>query len=156
MISELRAGTRAQRIVPVLLLTAADVVRDGGAIRADDTLSKPFNARELIARADMQMQLGKKRRLLEQRFEERTAELRVLTEGESSSATSTACINARIPCGHVPGGPKSRDSLLQPAVASHGKHHHGRGTDKGRGLEHHHDGQVLRTGHTKMAGICAQ
>ncbi|CAK9780214.1 unnamed protein product [Cutaneotrichosporon oleaginosum] len=81
LIAELRAGTRAQRIVPILLLTAADVVRDGGTFRADDTLSKPFNARELITRADMQMQLGKKRRALEQLFEERTAELRLLTEG---------------------------------------------------------------------------
>ena len=45
-----------------------------------DYLAKPFNARELIARAHMQLQLGKKRRALEEAFDERTAELRTLTE----------------------------------------------------------------------------
>lgn len=47
-----------------------------------DYLAKPFNARELIARAHMQLQLGKRRRALEDAFEERTAELRTLTECE--------------------------------------------------------------------------
>jgi len=47
---------------------------------ADDYLAKPFNARELIARAHMQLQLGKKRRYLEAAFEERTAEMRTLAE----------------------------------------------------------------------------
>lgn len=45
-----------------------------------DYLPKPFNARELIARAHMQLQLGKKRRLMERQFDARTNELRVLTE----------------------------------------------------------------------------
>lgn len=48
-----------------------------------DYLPKPFNARELIARAHMQLQLGKKRRMMEQQFDERTNELRVLTESRS-------------------------------------------------------------------------
>lgn len=43
-------------------------------------MAKPFNARELIARAHMQLQFGKKRRYLEAAFEERTAEMRTLAE----------------------------------------------------------------------------
>lgn len=47
---------------------------------ADDYVAKPFNARELIARAHMQLQLGKRRRYLETAFEERTVEMRTLAE----------------------------------------------------------------------------
>jgi DNA-binding response OmpR family regulator len=64
---------------------------------ADDYVAKPFNARELIARgqyycphecdkfdltitAHMQLQIGKKRKSLEEAFDTRTAELRVLSE----------------------------------------------------------------------------
>lgn len=45
-----------------------------------DFLPKPYNGRELLARADMQLQLGKKRLMLETLFEERTADMRVLTD----------------------------------------------------------------------------
>lgn len=45
-----------------------------------DYLAKPFNARELLARVHMQMQLSKRRRTLEAKFDERTAEMRALTE----------------------------------------------------------------------------
>lgn len=55
-----------------------DVVR----LTHSDYIAKPFNARELIARAHMQIQLGKRRRELEVAFEERTAELRTVTECE--------------------------------------------------------------------------
>lgn len=54
-----------------------------------DYLAKPFNARELIARAHMQLQLGKKRRALEEAFDERTAELRTLTECRSCLVGNT-------------------------------------------------------------------
>ncbi|WVR09485.1 hypothetical protein IAU60_006553 [Kwoniella sp. DSM 27419] len=70
-------------IVPIIMLTARggdEAKVDGLLAGADDYLSKPFNARELIARAHMQMQLGKKRRALEAAFDERTMELRVLSE----------------------------------------------------------------------------
>lgn len=45
-----------------------------------DYLPRPFNARELIARSHMQLQLGKKRRALEAAYEQRTQELRLLTD----------------------------------------------------------------------------
>jgi PAS domain-containing protein len=45
-------------------------------------LSKPFNARELVAVANLQVQVGKKRRNMERLFEERTQELRVVTDSE--------------------------------------------------------------------------
>lgn len=66
-------------MVPFIMLTAADDVRPVDALGADDYLSKPFNARELVARAHMQLQLGKKRRALETLFDQRSAELRLLT-----------------------------------------------------------------------------
>lgn len=97
------------------MLTAADVARDIGALRADDTLSKPFNARELIARADMQMQLGKKRRALEQMFEERTMELRLLTEGKLSWPRSN--LTAGTPVGMYRCGPDG--NLLYANAAWH-------------------------------------
>jgi DNA-binding response OmpR family regulator len=54
--------------------------RADGAFGADDYMPKPFNARELIARAHMQLQLGKKRRALEIAFDLRNDEMRLLTE----------------------------------------------------------------------------
>ncbi|WVQ81842.1 hypothetical protein IAT38_003969 [Cryptococcus sp. DSM 104549] len=71
------------RVVPVIILTARgtdDSKVSGIMAGADDYLAKPFNAREIVARAHMQLQLGKKIRHLEEAFEERTAELRVLAE----------------------------------------------------------------------------
>lgn len=80
-------------MVPVILLTTTDDSRAFGAFGAErgstahdaeadvaDYLPKPFNARDLLARAHMQVQLGKKRRRMEREFEQRTSELRVLTE----------------------------------------------------------------------------
>ncbi|ODN83508.1 hypothetical protein L202_01642 [Cryptococcus amylolentus CBS 6039] len=71
------------RMIPVIMLTArgADESKVSGIMAgAEDYLAKPFNAREIVARAHMQLQLGKKRKHLEEAFEERTAELRVLSE----------------------------------------------------------------------------
>ncbi|WWC63422.1 uncharacterized protein I303_106024 [Kwoniella dejecticola CBS 10117] len=70
-------------IIPVIMLTARggdEAKVDGLLAGADDYLAKPFNARELVARAHMQLQLGKRRRSLEEAFEQRTSELRALTE----------------------------------------------------------------------------
>ncbi|WVQ90544.1 hypothetical protein IAS59_004324 [Cryptococcus gattii] len=70
-------------MVPVIMLTArgADESKVSGIMAgAEDYLAKPFNAREIVARAHMQLQLGKKRRHFEEAFEERTAELRALAE----------------------------------------------------------------------------
>lgn len=49
-------------------------------VEITDYLAKPFNARELIARAHMQLQLGKRRKALEEAFGERTAEMKALSE----------------------------------------------------------------------------
>nr|ODN91900.1 hypothetical protein L203_01154 [Cryptococcus depauperatus CBS 7841] len=73
--------TNELKVVPVIMLTAkgADESKVSGIMAgADDYLAKPFNAREIVARAHMQLQLGKKRRHLEEAFEERTAELTAL------------------------------------------------------------------------------
>nr|XP_019011586.1 uncharacterized protein I206_03688 [Kwoniella pini CBS 10737]OCF50367.1 hypothetical protein I206_03688 [Kwoniella pini CBS 10737] len=70
-------------ITPVIMLTARggdEAKVDGLLAGADDYLAKPFNSRELVARAHMQLQLGKRRRSLEEAFEQRTSELRALTE----------------------------------------------------------------------------
>ncbi|WVQ71976.1 hypothetical protein IAR50_001519 [Cryptococcus sp. DSM 104548] len=76
-------GSDELRMIPVIMLTArgADESKVSGIMAgADDYLAKPFNAREIVARAHMQLQLGKKRKHLEEAFEERTAEMRVLSE----------------------------------------------------------------------------
>jgi response regulator RpfG family c-di-GMP phosphodiesterase len=80
LLDALRAGTREQQLVPVILLTTINDVRTTDMLRADDYLPKPFNARDIVVRANMQMQLGKKRRSMEILFEERTQELRCLSE----------------------------------------------------------------------------
>jgi len=85
LLRQLRCGRREQRMVPFLMLTSLDNARPDNALEADDLLSKPFNAKELIARAHLQLQLGKKRRAMEALFEERTQELRVIMDSESSS-----------------------------------------------------------------------
>jgi DNA-binding response OmpR family regulator len=73
------------RTIPIIMLTARggdEAKVDGLMAGADDYLAKPFNARELIARAHMQLQLGKRRQALESAFDARTAELRALSECE--------------------------------------------------------------------------
>ena len=82
MLKELRSHPTL-RMVPVIMLTArgGDEARVEGLLTgAEDYVSKPFNSRELVARAHMQLHLGKKRRYLENAFEERTAEMRSIVE----------------------------------------------------------------------------
>ncbi len=80
-VAALRHGTRLQQMLPVILLTGPreDTLPEV-AFGADDYLPRPFGARELIARAHMQLQLGKKRRALEAAYTQRTQELRVLND----------------------------------------------------------------------------
>ncbi|KAK4687012.1 hypothetical protein P7C73_g3098, partial [Tremellales sp. Uapishka_1] len=76
-------GSKGLRLIPIILLTARggdEATVNGIMAGADDYLAKPFNARELIARAHMQLQMGKRRKHLEDAFEERTAELRTLSQ----------------------------------------------------------------------------
>nr|XP_019006639.1 uncharacterized protein I203_00231 [Kwoniella mangroviensis CBS 8507]OCF70100.1 hypothetical protein I203_00231 [Kwoniella mangroviensis CBS 8507] len=76
-------ASRDLSIIPVIMLTARggdEAKVDGLLAGADDYLAKPFNSRELVARAHMQVQLGKRRKSLEDAFEQRTSELRALTE----------------------------------------------------------------------------
>ncbi|WVQ68391.1 uncharacterized protein L199_006599 [Kwoniella botswanensis] len=76
-------ASRELSIIPVIMLTARggdEAKVDGLLAGADDYLAKPFNSRELLARAHMQVQLGKRRKSLEDAFDQRTSELRALTE----------------------------------------------------------------------------
>ncbi|CAE6413645.1 unnamed protein product [Rhizoctonia solani] len=47
---------------------------------ADDVICKPFQSRELLARANLHTQLGKRRVELETKFNERTEELKIVTD----------------------------------------------------------------------------
>ncbi|WOO85364.1 Sensor histidine kinase TmoS [Vanrija pseudolonga] len=73
----LKNGTREEQMVPIILLTSRADAHEGVA---DDFLAKPFHSRELIARARMHIQWGKKRQSLEAAFLERTAEIETLNE----------------------------------------------------------------------------
>ncbi|GFZ50846.1 hypothetical protein JCM24511_08604 [Saitozyma sp. JCM 24511] len=90
LLSALKSDTRLG-IIPVIMLTArgGDEYKIEGLLAgADDYQAKPFNARELIARESprvklmrlLRIQLGKRRRMLEEAFDERTAEMRLLSE----------------------------------------------------------------------------
>ncbi|KAG8830151.1 hypothetical protein FRC17_005343 [Serendipita sp. 399] len=71
------------RSIPIILLTAraADSNRAEGMMSgADDFVPKPFSSRELLARANLQVQLGKRRKEMEARFLERTKELQILSD----------------------------------------------------------------------------
>lgn len=82
--TELLAHVKADeelRSIPVILITAKageDERVDGLLLGADDYLLKPFKSRELIARVNVQMQIGKSRRELEHAFNLRNAELQLL------------------------------------------------------------------------------
>lgn len=81
LLHALRTGSEhREKLVPVILLTSQGSALSDGAFGADDYISKPFNARELIARAHMQLQLGKKRQMLEVAYHQRSSELQVLTD----------------------------------------------------------------------------
>ncbi|GAA93650.1 uncharacterized protein L969DRAFT_53668 [Mixia osmundae IAM 14324] len=69
-------------LVPVILLSAragTEARVDGLLAGADDYLAKPFSSKELLARVNTHLQLGKMRRELEKRVQERT---RALVESE--------------------------------------------------------------------------
>ncbi|KAG8822513.1 hypothetical protein FRC17_009560 [Serendipita sp. 399] len=69
--------------IPVILLSAraGDSNKAEGILSgADDYIPKPFSSRELLARASLQIQLGKSRRDMESRFQERTKEVQILTD----------------------------------------------------------------------------
>lgn len=82
MLMEIRK-TKSWSHVPVILLSAAqDEESRVQALLygADDFLSKPFKPRELLARAHLQMEMGKSRLDLETKFHERELELQVLSD----------------------------------------------------------------------------
>ncbi|WVQ95071.1 hypothetical protein IAU59_002164 [Kwoniella sp. CBS 9459] len=69
--------------IPVIMCTArgGDESKIEGLMSgADDYLEKPFSAKELIARAHVQILLGKNRKRLQKAFELQTQELRALTD----------------------------------------------------------------------------
>ncbi|KAG8770174.1 hypothetical protein FRC15_004208, partial [Serendipita sp. 397] len=69
--------------IPIILLSAraGDSNRAEGILcGADDYIPKPFSSRELLARANLQIQLGKRKRDMEYRFQERTKEVQILTD----------------------------------------------------------------------------
>ncbi|KAG8934137.1 hypothetical protein FRC02_010514 [Tulasnella sp. 418] len=69
--------------IPVVLLTAraGDEARvDGLLAGADDYISKPFKGRELVARAHLQIQLGKRKAELQALYETRKTELQLLMD----------------------------------------------------------------------------
>lgn len=71
------------RLTPIILLTAraADTNRAEGVLSgADDYMPKPFSSKELVARASLQIQLGKRRIELETGFQERTKEVQLLSD----------------------------------------------------------------------------
>jgi len=76
-------NTPETRITPMVLLSAMagdDARVDAILMGADDHLEKPFKPKELLARVHLQMQVGKKRALLEKLFAEREAEIAVLSD----------------------------------------------------------------------------
>lgn len=80
--------------IPVVLITAKageDDRVDGLLSGADDYLSKPFKARELIARVNIHVQLGKRRAALERKFAERNAELQSISDCEYGWLCTPAC-----------------------------------------------------------------
>ncbi|WVF67557.1 hypothetical protein IAT40_002314 [Kwoniella sp. CBS 6097] len=69
--------------IPVIMCTARggeESKIEGLMAGADDYLSKPFSAKELIARSHVQLLLGKNRKQLSKAFEEQTQELRAVTD----------------------------------------------------------------------------
>ncbi|KAF8603037.1 hypothetical protein BDV93DRAFT_607104 [Ceratobasidium sp. AG-I] len=70
-------------LVPVIFLTAAaeDIaLLDGRIDGVVDCILKPFHVQDLLARAHLQLQLGKRRINLERSFAERTHELQTLVD----------------------------------------------------------------------------
>ncbi|KAF8714658.1 His Kinase A (phosphoacceptor) domain, partial [Rhizoctonia solani] len=82
LITALRSSNETT-LIPVILVTAQAGVEgrvEGLLSGADDVICKPFQSRELLARANLHTQLGKRRVELETKFNERTEELKIVTE----------------------------------------------------------------------------
>ncbi|KAJ1307039.1 hypothetical protein OPQ81_008018 [Rhizoctonia solani] len=73
---------RKTKLIPVIFVTASDDTSlfGGQTDGAVDYISKPFRVKDLLARAHLQLQLGKRRVKLEEDFEVRSHELQVLTD----------------------------------------------------------------------------
>ncbi|EUC55586.1 sensory histidine kinase, putative [Rhizoctonia solani AG-3 Rhs1AP] len=73
---------RRTKLLPVIFVTASDDTSlfGGQTDGAVDYISKPFKVKDLLARAHLQLQLGKRRVKLEEDFEVRSHELQVLTD----------------------------------------------------------------------------
>ncbi|KAG9099125.1 hypothetical protein FS749_002085 [Ceratobasidium sp. UAMH 11750] len=70
------------KLVPVIFVTASDDVNllSGKVEGVVDCITKPFRVRDLLARVHLQVQLGKRRINLEEEFEVRSRELKILTD----------------------------------------------------------------------------
>ncbi|KAG9051351.1 hypothetical protein FS837_008446 [Tulasnella sp. UAMH 9824] len=69
--------------IPIILLTAKSAEEaqvEGLTSGADDYISKPFKTQELIARVHLHMNLGKRKRELMSLFEERTKEIKIVSD----------------------------------------------------------------------------
>lgn len=77
LLTAIRSGPPAVRMIPVILLTGHEMARPSAA---EDYLLRPFNARELLLRGHMQMQIGKRRVLLENAYAQRADEMRMLMD----------------------------------------------------------------------------
>ncbi|KDN38661.1 hypothetical protein RSAG8_09336, partial [Rhizoctonia solani AG-8 WAC10335] len=73
---------RRTKLIPVIFVTASDDTSlfGGQTDGAVDYIGKPFKVKDLLARAHLQLQLGKRRVKLEEDFEVRSHELQVLTD----------------------------------------------------------------------------
>ncbi|CAE7175104.1 unnamed protein product [Rhizoctonia solani] len=73
---------RKTKLLPIIFVTASDDTSlfGGQTDGAVDYISKPFRVKDLLARAHLQLQLGKRRVKLEEDFEVRSHELQVLTD----------------------------------------------------------------------------
>ncbi|CAE6473009.1 unnamed protein product [Rhizoctonia solani] len=82
LLQALRASNETS-LIPVILVTAQAGVEgrvEGLLSGADDVVCKPFQSRELLARANLHTAMGKRRVELETKFNQRTEELKIVTE----------------------------------------------------------------------------
>ncbi|WVF66906.1 hypothetical protein IAT40_001649 [Kwoniella sp. CBS 6097] len=73
----------ATKIVPMVLLSAVageESRVEALVMGAEDYLAKPFKPKELVARVHLHLQVGKKRAHLERLYQEREAEIAILSE----------------------------------------------------------------------------
>lgn len=82
LVTEVRR-TEESKFIPMIMLSAMtsdDARVDALIAGAEDYLQKPFKPKELLARVHLHMQVGKKRRTLEQLFLEREAQVTLLSD----------------------------------------------------------------------------